>query len=325
MPSDKAPNAVLLAVAKNEAPYFLEWIAYHKLIGFQNIIIFQNNSDDGTGEILRCLAASGEIQYLYNRAKAGAHQVRAYKRAASLSKYIQSDWAMALDLDEFLHIKVGSGTLSDLFERVPEADEFIVNWRVFGNSGLADLEDDLVTRRFTQCEPSERITNRFTGHKTLYKTSWYERAGIHHPVGLKIPESEICTVNGSGLPEDQFEKRNWRSKDRGQRSLAQINHYMVKDAASFVLKTMRGSAHQAGRDIGRKYWEKRNFNGALDGLLGLKSDIIWSEIARMDAASGGKLVQLHDQAVRIHQKKFQASQEIDELRDLYEFCKSVSR
>lgn len=103
-------NFNLVSTAKNEGPYIWEWVAHHMLVGFDNIIIFQNDSDDKTHEILTALDQAGVITYRYNRAKRGFHQINAYRRSARQGAYQASDWAMALDLDEFLVVKTGGGT-----------------------------------------------------------------------------------------------------------------------------------------------------------------------------------------------------------------------
>lgn len=53
------------AIFKNEYPYILEWIAWHKLCGFDKIIIADNDSDDGTRELLQALDDLGEINLIY--------------------------------------------------------------------------------------------------------------------------------------------------------------------------------------------------------------------------------------------------------------------
>jgi hypothetical protein len=40
-----APRKVLFSAMKNEAPFVLEWIAYHKAIGFDEIVICSNPSN----------------------------------------------------------------------------------------------------------------------------------------------------------------------------------------------------------------------------------------------------------------------------------------
>ena len=37
---------------KNEGAFLLEWIAYHKSIGFTDIVILSNDCEDGSDEML---------------------------------------------------------------------------------------------------------------------------------------------------------------------------------------------------------------------------------------------------------------------------------
>jgi len=49
----------VIAVARNEAPYLLEWIAHYRVLGFEQITIYDNESNDGTSRILAPLARAG--------------------------------------------------------------------------------------------------------------------------------------------------------------------------------------------------------------------------------------------------------------------------
>lgn len=172
----------LVATAKNEAPFLWEWVAYHKMIGFDRIILFQNDSDDGTHRMMQALDRAGIVEYHNNSGAAtGQQQVRAYVRAGKLDSFQTADWAMALDLDEFLHVKTGNGTVQALIEALGEADCAAINWKLFGASGTRTLTDELVTQRFTMAEADERVRTRLTGFKSLFRTSVYSRPGVHRP------------------------------------------------------------------------------------------------------------------------------------------------
>ena len=84
-------RAFLVTTAKNEAPYFLEWVAHHLEVGFTDIVDFQNDSDDLTHEILSTLRKIGVIQYYYNRASEGSHLLRAYTRGGDVAEYKNCD------------------------------------------------------------------------------------------------------------------------------------------------------------------------------------------------------------------------------------------
>ena len=38
-----AETFTLVSTVKDEAPYLWEWVAYHRMIGFNDILIFQND------------------------------------------------------------------------------------------------------------------------------------------------------------------------------------------------------------------------------------------------------------------------------------------
>ena len=47
---------------KNEAPYIVEWIAYHRAIGVDNFLIYTNDCADSTDEVLGRLMELGIVQ-----------------------------------------------------------------------------------------------------------------------------------------------------------------------------------------------------------------------------------------------------------------------
>ncbi len=44
---------------KNEGPYIVEWIAYHRAIGVDNFLIYTNGCEDGTDGDPRPVAGDG--------------------------------------------------------------------------------------------------------------------------------------------------------------------------------------------------------------------------------------------------------------------------
>ena len=43
---DAELRVAICAIAKNEGPYLREWVAYHHLLGFDPIIVYDHESDD---------------------------------------------------------------------------------------------------------------------------------------------------------------------------------------------------------------------------------------------------------------------------------------
>ncbi len=52
-------RCAVLATMKNEGPFLLEWVAHHKALGFDDIVICTNDCADGTDAMVRRLAEMG--------------------------------------------------------------------------------------------------------------------------------------------------------------------------------------------------------------------------------------------------------------------------
>lgn len=52
-----------VAIVKNEAPYIIEWIEFHKLVGVDKFYIYDNESSDNLKELLQPYIKSGIVVY----------------------------------------------------------------------------------------------------------------------------------------------------------------------------------------------------------------------------------------------------------------------
>lgn len=294
------PRVMLVTTVKDEGPNILEWIGYHRMIGFTDIVVFQNDSFDTTARSLRLLDDLGVIRYFDNRFRRPGRrdfQNRAYRRAARLDAFAEADWCMALDGDEFLRVNVGQGRVQDLLAEVGPADEVRLNWRVFGSSHLRELDDRIVTERFTMANEITLPSRHPMPVKTLFRTDAYGRAGIHLP-RHPLREEDRVIVNGSGRRIEDVTVRGFQVTDPEPYLLAQVNHYMVKDSDSFLMKSARGSSSHPDRQIALDYWRKRNVNHEADLALAGLREAIADEMRSLDARASGLLVRLRNKALR---------------------------
>jgi len=308
---------VLVTTVKDEGPSIVEWVAHHLNIGFTDILIYQNDSTDGTQKLLRTMDRHGFIQYFPNPCKRKQWQNKAYRRASFTDVYKNADWAMALDGDEFLSINVGDGKVSDLVDAVPkDVNAIQVNWKLFGSSHRKWTSDALVIEDFVWSEEKERIATKLVGFKTLFKPSAYVRPGIHRPKVLKKGETEkIC--NGSGLPEGAFNAKSWRSSDPGMRKFAQVNHYVIRDAQRFLIKSARGRTSNLARDVSTEYWREYDLSGELDVDLAMKATDTRARMTTMDETCNGRLKLLTAAALRRQKERFEALMADDQNREVF--------
>ena len=65
----------------------------------------------------------------------------------------EAGWAICMDVDEFINIKIGDGTLGALYAALGDANMISLTWRLFGDSGVAGYEDRFLLDQFTRCAP----------------------------------------------------------------------------------------------------------------------------------------------------------------------------
>lgn len=266
-------NSLIFSCIKNEGPFLLEWLSFHRDIGFNQFIIFTNDCEDGSDKMADRLQELGLIQHVRNDdyQKRGP-QWTALNSPPLKRALVAADWALHLDLDEFLNIKVGGGQLSDLKDNLGNADAISIPWRFFGNSGVARFEDRPVLNQFTRCGPYPIM---FPRQALMFKTLFcpsekLDKAGVHAPRLAKGAMLEDLTwVNGDGqeIVEAFDPKRPTLHGPNFGNSLAQVNHYALKSIDSFLIKSRRGLPNHGRVPIDLGYFIRRNFNSLSDDRL----------------------------------------------------------
>ena len=294
---------------KNEASFVLEWVAYHRVIGFTDFLIYTNDCDDGTVEMLKRLQELGVVTHEANEVlRRGPHK-SALKAAKSHALAKAADWILVSDIDEFLVVKVGDGGVQDLIAHVPPDTEVIpVTWRLFSHNDQTRFVDRLLIEQYTDAERSldnGGFPNRFA--KSLFRRqNDLERFGIHGP---KI-ELEFVWRQPDGRklgPEDNLT----RPASSFAYDVAQINHYAVGSVDGYLVKKDRGRANHWKQDLGIDYWQRLCRGGEVDTAIQSKLDDTKAEVARL--MEDATLRALHEQAVRWRQAR------IAELRKQSQF------
>ena len=304
----KAGRTCIVTCMKNEGPFILEWIAYHRAIGVDDFLVYTNDCTDGTDELLDLLQVRGILQRRDNQFENSGLKPQHWALAAAEDEPImqQSGWAVSMDVDEFINIHIGEGKLDDLFKAVGDANMISMTWRLFGNGDVHKYEDDFLVNQFHRCAPELcRKPHQAWGFKTLFRNiGIYKKMGVHRPKGLK-PDlwDQIKWVNGSGKPMPQKLLRNgWRSTtDSYGYDLVTLNHYAVRSAESFLVKRDRGRVNHVDRDQGLSYWFRMNNNWEEDRSIQTKLPLLQAEFDRL--MDDSELKEAHDYCVSKHQEK----------------------
>ncbi|PUB12833.1 glycosyl transferase family 2 [Yoonia sediminilitoris] len=311
--ADGRGRCAIVTTMKNEGPFILEWLAYHRAIGFDDFLIYTNDCSDGTDAMLQLLMRKGLVQHRENRFREMnlKPQHGALQMAEDEPLIRDAKWVTCIDVDEFVNIKVGDGTLTALFDAVPDANMIAMTWRLFGNNDIHPFQDGPITEQFTRCAPElARKPHQAWGFKTLFQNiGLFKKLGVHRPKGLN-PQlwEKINWVNGSGvpLPRDMF-RNGWRSTTSTYGyDLVQLNHYAVRSAESFLVKRDRGRVNHVDRDQGMAYWFRMNNNAAEEHSISSRLPMMRVELAKLMADPD--IAAAHDFSVQRHREK------IDELR-----------
>ncbi|MGI9389334.1 MAG: glycosyltransferase family 2 protein, partial [Boseongicola sp.] len=104
-------SVVAVTTMRNEGPFILDWVAYHLAVGITHFLVYTNDCDDPTVEILEALEKRGVVTRIENPIAKGERPPRAaLKAAAKHSRVKSADAVVVLDVDEYINVHTGDGT-----------------------------------------------------------------------------------------------------------------------------------------------------------------------------------------------------------------------
>lgn len=311
---------LVILTVRNEGAFLLEWLAHHRAAGFTDVLVFSNDCADGTDAMLDRLAAMGEITHVPNPGPwAEGPQWAALKAADRHPLTRTADWIAVLDIDEFVAVRTGDGTLAALEAALPEATAITLTWRLFGNCGIRSFEDRPVTEIFRRAAPRLLWWPwRAAIFKTLFRNDGcYGKLGVHRP---RNPDRARLAgarwFDGSGRPLGPAfaTRRIFSDYGRDNHALVQLNHYALGAMESYVLKCDRGRANREGAyDMG--YWVERNFCDEADDAI---DRLATPRTARLAALKADPvLARLHAAAVDWRRARFAELMQDEAARTLF--------
>ncbi|MEN8839565.1 MAG: glycosyltransferase family 2 protein [Octadecabacter sp.] len=308
---ETAPNkyrTTILSMMKDEGHSLVEWVAYHKHIGFENICVYTNNCNDGTDKMLMRLQELGHVQHFRNDVPEGKRpQMNALSLAGRNPEVMHSEWVLVMDADEFLTVKTGDGKINDLLDAMdPDAQAMAITWRFFGSSGVTDWNPGLVTESYSYA--ADDGFRKGWGVKTLFKPYADIKLGIHRPSIRKLnhrPENakallDQLWLNGSGDPlPDEFSLSGWRStRPTIGYALAEMNHYAVKSYEAYLLRRVRGNVNNKEDKYNAAYFAYFDRNETQPGAIDRHIPAVRSLVD--DILSDPKMRELQDEALAYH-------------------------
>ena len=119
------------AIAKDEGPYFKEWIEWHRKQGVEKFYIYDNESTDCTKEVLQPYIESGLVEYTYFPGY--RKQLAAYDDCLERFRF-DVYWLAFIDLDEFI-VPIKDKSIPEFLKRFEGFPAVEINWLIYGSGG----------------------------------------------------------------------------------------------------------------------------------------------------------------------------------------------
>jgi hypothetical protein len=225
---EKELSVTVCLIVQNEAKYLLEWIAYYQTLGFDEILVYDNETSDGSEKLLRELAELSLIELVdWPNMPRQPAQFAAYEDALTRCK---TEWIAFLDIDEFLLLKKHGHIKEFLKGFSPTVGGVAVNWKIFGSGGAREYGPELVIERFTRC-----------GHPDRF--GWQVKSIVRRR-GAQFASNHVCRLR-KGFTYVDASGREYTGDGQACYDDAQVNHYAIKSWSEFLDKTHRGRANIA--------------------------------------------------------------------------------
>lgn len=247
----KTPDHYLsvAVIAKNEGPYFKEWLDWHIAQGVEKFYIYDNESTDETSEVLKPYIEKGIVDYTYFPGY--RVQLAAYDDCLRKHRY-DTRWLAVIDMDEFI-VPLQDETIPDYLKKLEEFPVVEINWLCYGSSGEKTKRPGGVMERFKRHSlPSHPLNH--------HVKSIFDPRRVYGMIGCH----EAARINGKAVDSNGNRvKVSWRDRDAVYDKI-KINHYAVRSYEEFIEKKGRGRASGPVRQLQDDYFRRFDLNDLED-------------------------------------------------------------
>jgi hypothetical protein len=260
--SSRPLRVAIASPVREEAPYLLEWLAYHRALGVQSFLLGDNGGDDDTTPLLLALDEAGIAQrtdWLNAQAFQFDFDLDAARRLRGLV-----DVVSITDIDEFLRPLNGRSDIpsavSEIFATldVSAAAVSLVN---YGSAGRVEPDAGFVIERFTQRAPDDHALHRII--KSIVRPE--RLVGLHNPHQVMVSCGSYVDDRGAELRWDTAPAMTIAASWNALRA----DHFMVKSYREYLAKSARGRVDlPPGKGIPRddEFFRSRDRNEVHDPM-----------------------------------------------------------
>jgi glycosyltransferase involved in cell wall biosynthesis len=253
------------AVMKDEHPYILEWVAYHRSLGFE-LVIADNGGSDDTSRLLQALAQNGEITRIDLR-NLQQVQLKAYRAIIRVAKKQGVHILGFMDVDEFFASQHpiplpsknnGVEHIARLFE-VYSATQFSFHWRNFGGKSLIKDVSAPVLERFINHSGSDFFQN--VNVKSFFTIASMTGPSSYLALGSYVISSHWQWPARKRWYQDGVKiDRYFPDPARTSYTNGFILHFPIKTLKEFEKRSRRGDVVFKTNKYTQSYYDSYNIN-----------------------------------------------------------------
>ena len=237
------------AIAKNEGPYFKEWIDWHIKQGVEKFYIYDNESTDCTKDVLAPYIESGIVEYKYYPGY--RKQLEAYDDCFANHR-MDARWIAFIDLDEFI-VPIKDKSIPKFLKRFEGVPAVEINWLCYGSSGAKTKVPGTMMERFKRHSLPSHYLNRHV-KSIVDPRKVFSFIGCH----------EVARITGYAADSHGNPiKKHFRQREP-QQDVIRINHYAVKSFEEFTEKQAKGRASGIRRTLQISYFNSYDLNDIED-------------------------------------------------------------
>ncbi|MCH5232277.1 MAG: glycosyltransferase family 92 protein [Muribaculaceae bacterium] len=238
-------------IAKDEGPYFKEWLDWHISKGVEKFYVYDNGSTDNTKEILEPYIQRGIVDYTWFPGY--RKQLAAYDDCLLRHRF-ETRWLAVIDMDEFI-VPIKHNSIPEYLKDKEKYPVVEINWLTFGSSGERKRTDLPVMQRFHRHSMPQHPLNHHV-KSIMNPRRVYGMIGCH----------EAARINGKAADSrGERVKTSWKDRD-AQHDVIRINHYAVRSYEEFRDKQARGRASGPARSVDDGYFDRFDLNDLEDTL-----------------------------------------------------------
>jgi hypothetical protein len=264
----------LCTIQRDRAPWIVEWLAFHYIVGFRKFYFYAHHCTDETSQIIAKLSSVLDIKAFQIPDLMDFVQLKAYQHAYDNFGH-EVDWMAFIDGDEFLFPTADDDLCNVLQDySYKRMSALAAYWVCYGSSGHTSEPKGLVIENYMRRPPLSFLRNR-------------------HVKSIVMGRQEMTAAANSHLFKTQFGTydelmrpitHGFMKETEPSYTKLRINHYICQSRDYYMGFKNKSGMADAGHAVMRPddWWSYHDQNDESDGAIFKFRDRLATMVAELN-------------------------------------------